>query len=58
MRIIGLLLTLLSCTWASGGQDLSTSWVGIVSLIIFVVGYYFVAAASTETDLVFQRDEQ
>jgi len=44
MRIIGLLLTLLSCTWASGGQNLSSSWVGIVSLIIFVVGYYFVAA--------------
>lgn len=44
MRIIGLLLTLLSCTWASSGQNLSSSWVGIVSLIIFVVGYYFVAA--------------
>ena len=24
--------------------DLTTTWVGIVSLIIFVVGYYFIAA--------------
>ena len=30
--------------WASSGQDLTTTWVGISSLIIFVVGYYIIAA--------------
>ncbi len=30
--------------WASSGQDLTTTWVGIASLIIFLVGYYLIAA--------------
>jgi len=38
------LLTLTTGLFASGGvEGLTWSWVGIVSLIIFVVGYYFIA---------------
>ncbi len=44
MRIVLLLALLLSSTWASSGQNLTMSWVGILSMIIFVVGYYVVAA--------------
>ncbi len=43
MRIILLLLACFSTIWASNGEDLTTTWVGILSLIIFVVGYYAVA---------------
>ena len=44
MKIVALLLMLASSIWASGGQDLTTTWVGIVSLLIFLVGYYVIAA--------------
>ena len=44
MRIILLLLACFSTIWASNGEDLTTTWVGILCLIIFVVGYYMVAA--------------
>ena len=33
-----------AATTAAQHLDLTTTWVGIVSLIIFVVGYYFIAA--------------
>jgi len=41
-----LLLTLSSSVFASGGgvEGLTWSWIGIASLIIFVVGYFFIAA--------------
>jgi Na+/H+ antiporter NhaD/arsenite permease-like protein len=42
---IGLiLLFMVNSMWASSGQDLTTTWVGIASLIIFLVGYYLIAA--------------
>ncbi len=44
MKIVLFLLALVNTIWASSGQDLTTSWVGIVSLIIFLLGYYIVAA--------------
>lgn len=44
MRILIALLVLANTIWASSGQDLTTTWVGIVSLVMFVVGYYFIAA--------------
>ena len=43
MRIILILLALVNTIWASSGQDLSSTWVGIASLIVFIIGYYFVA---------------
>ena len=50
-KIISLLLVGVTFMFASGGggavaepnPDLTMTWVGIASLIIFVVGYYFVA---------------
>ncbi len=50
MRIIFLLASMLGILFASGdGEathsiDLSSTWVGILSLAIFVVAYYFIAA--------------
>lgn len=44
MKILGLLLFFVNAIWASTGQDLTTTWVGIASLIIFLVGYYIIAA--------------
>lgn len=44
MRILIALLVLANTIWASSGQDLTTTWVGIVSLVMFVVGYYVIAA--------------
>ena len=44
MKSIALMLVLLTQTWASSGQDLTSTWVGICSLIIFIVGYYVIAA--------------
>ncbi|MBV5277609.1 MAG: sodium:proton antiporter NhaD [Campylobacteraceae bacterium] len=44
MKIVLLMLALANSIWASSGQDLTTTWVGIVSLIIFLVGYYIIAA--------------
>ena len=45
MKIVLLMLALVNTIWAAGGgQDLTTSWIGILCLIIFVVGYYAVAA--------------
>ena len=40
-----LLLTLTTSAFASGGgvEGLTWSWVGITALIVFVVGYYFIA---------------
>jgi Na+/H+ antiporter NhaD/arsenite permease-like protein len=50
MRILGLMLFMAAFLFASGGgasgdvaPDLTMTWVGISTLIIFVVGYYFVA---------------
>lgn len=44
-----MLLFSISFVFASGGEDvkfpdLTMTWVGIISLIIFVIGYYFIAA--------------
>lgn len=44
MRILVALFTLVNTIWASSGQDLTTTWVGVVSLVMFVVGYYVIAA--------------
>jgi Na+/H+ antiporter NhaD/arsenite permease-like protein len=44
MRIVLFLLALVSTIWASEGVSMTTTWVGIVSLIVFVVAYYLVAA--------------
>ncbi|WP_041956840.1 sodium:proton antiporter NhaD [Sulfurospirillum arsenophilum] len=44
MRILVALFTLVNTIWASSGQDLTTTWVGIVSLVMFIVGYYVIAA--------------
>ena len=45
MKKMFLLLALLaSSAWASGGTALTYTWIGITSLIIFIVGYYFIAA--------------
>ncbi len=43
MKVWGLLLAFALNAFASGGEHLTTSWVGILSLIIFVVGYYIIA---------------
>ena len=43
MRIIMALLVFVSTIWASNGQNLTTTWVGMVCLLIFVIGYYMVA---------------
>ena len=44
MKIILGLLAFATSMWASSGQDLTSTWVGVISLIIFVVGYYVIAA--------------
>ena len=44
MKIILGLLAFATSMWASSGQDLTNTWVGVISLIIFVVGYYVIAA--------------
>ncbi len=44
MKLLGLLLMLSASAFASGGEDLTGTWVGIASLIIFVIGYYVIAA--------------
>ncbi len=44
MRKLWILLALASGAFASGGEDLTGTWIGIASLVIFVVGYYFIAA--------------
>ncbi len=50
MKILVILLSLLSSIFAEGGEvaasgavDLTSSWVGILCLVIFVVGYYLIA---------------
>jgi len=45
MKKLWILLALAGTTWATEGKlDLTTSWVGILSLTIFVAGYYIIAA--------------
>ncbi len=51
MRILFVLFSMLGVMFASGGDahnagsvDLTATWVGILSLIIFIVGYFFIAA--------------
>ena len=44
MKIGVLLLFMMNTIWASGGENLTTTWIGIVCLIIFLIGYYLVAA--------------
>ncbi len=42
-KLLTLLLILASSAFASTGEDLTTTWVGILSLVVFVFGYYFIA---------------
>ena len=51
MRVLLLLLSLTGLLFASGGggaatanPDLTHTWVGIAGIIVFVFGYYFIAA--------------
>lgn len=44
MKIVLLMLAFVSSIWASSGQDLTTTWVGMFSLVLFLVGYYIIAA--------------
>ena len=44
MKKLLILLALASSAFASGGESLIGTWVGIASLIIFVIGYYVIAA--------------
>ncbi len=43
MKVLGLLLLFALSAFAQGGEALTGTWVGIISLIIFVVGYYVIA---------------
>jgi Na+/H+ antiporter NhaD/arsenite permease-like protein len=43
MKVLGLLLFFALSAFAQGGEHLTGTWVGIASLIIFVVGYYVIA---------------
>ncbi len=43
MRLL-ILFALSSGAFASDGEDLTATWVGVASLIIFVLGYYLIAA--------------
>jgi len=43
MKILGLLLFFALSAFAKGDDALTTSWVGIASLVIFVIGYYVIA---------------
>ncbi len=43
MKILGLLLLCSLSAFAEGGEPLTGTWVGIVSLIIFIAGYYVIA---------------
>ena len=48
MRLFGLLGLFFAIAFGADGEaaaiDLTTTWAGILSLIIFVVGYFFIAA--------------
>ena len=44
MKNLLMLLALASSAFASGGESLVGTWVGVASLIIFVIGYYVIAA--------------
>ncbi len=44
MKKLLILLVLASSAFASGGESLVGTWVGAASLIIFVIGYYVIAA--------------
>ncbi|MGG7073775.1 sodium:proton antiporter NhaD [Campylobacter sp. 9BO] len=49
MKILSLMLLMFSALFGSGGEvstmpDLTTTWVGILCFIVFLIGYYFIAA--------------
>ena len=44
MKVGLLLLIMVNTIWASSGQDLTTTWVGMLSFVIFVLAYYVIAA--------------
>lgn len=44
MKKLLALLALASTAWASGGAALTYTWIGVTAFIIFVIGYYFIAA--------------
>jgi len=43
-KLLILLAMFASFAWASGGVALTYTWIGVASLVIFVLGYYFIAA--------------
>lgn len=43
MKKLLVLLALVTGAWASGGESLIYTWVGVASLVIFIVGYYIIA---------------
>ncbi|MCF6172233.1 MAG: sodium:proton antiporter NhaD [Campylobacteraceae bacterium] len=43
MKVLGLLVLFALSAFAQGGEALTGTWVGISSLVIFVVGYYIIA---------------
>jgi Na+/H+ antiporter NhaD/arsenite permease-like protein len=49
IKLISMLLLFVSATFASAGEvveafpDITLTWVGVLAIIIFVVGYYFIA---------------
>ncbi len=44
MKILGVLLFFAASLFAEGGEHLTTTFVGIFSLVVFVLGYYVIAA--------------
>ena len=44
MKILGVLLFFTASLFAEGGEHLTTTFVGIFSLVVFVLGYYVIAA--------------
>ncbi|MBL0686937.1 MAG: sodium:proton antiporter NhaD [Sulfurospirillum sp.] len=44
MKKILILLALVNSAWASNAESLVGTWVGVAALVVFVIGYYFIAA--------------
>ena len=44
MKLLAFLALLTTSLWSSSGQDLTQTWVGVVSLILFIGGYYVIAS--------------
>ncbi len=44
MKVLGVLLFFAASLFAEGGEHLTTTFVGVFSLVVFIVGYYVIAA--------------